>query len=191
MIAKALAESHPRPRPVHFATDRPLNGIPGLGMLGAKVGAIAAHPANLHRLLFDERQIVLAFPEGRAAAGKPLSERYRLRPFTRLGLVEAALRARVPIVPVAVVGAEEALPVFARIDPLRRLTRLPRLPISTGIPLPAKVRIRFLEPVITRDLGDGAWEDGGRLRALADDIRALIGENLLELVSERRSVWLG
>jgi 1-acyl-sn-glycerol-3-phosphate acyltransferase len=191
MIAKAIAAEHPRPRPLHLATDRALGGIPWLGMLAAKIGAVPAHPANLHRLLFDEQQVVLAFPEGRDGAGKPLSERYRLRAFARPELIAAAVRARVPIVPAAVVGAEEATPVFARVDPLRRLTRLPRVPLSTGLPLPAKIRIRFLEPVLTNELGDDVWEDEGRMQALSDDIRALVQENVLEMVSERRSVWLG
>src|SRR5262249_39100743 len=57
MIAKAIAAEHPRPRPLHLATDRALGGIPGLGMLAAKIGAVPAHPANLHRLLFDEQQV--------------------------------------------------------------------------------------------------------------------------------------
>ena len=51
--------------------------------------------------------------------------------------------------PIAVLGAEEATPVFGRVNPLRRLTRLPRLPVVSPVPLPAKFRIRFLEPVTT------------------------------------------
>jgi 1-acyl-sn-glycerol-3-phosphate acyltransferase len=191
MIAKAIAQEHPRPRQLHLATDRVFAGVPGLGMLVTKVGGVARHPANLHRLLFDEQQLVLVFPEGRGGPAKPMSERYRLREFGRAGFVDAALRARAPIVPVAVLGAEEALPVFARLNPLRRLTRLPSMPISTGLPLPAKFRIRFLEPVDTAGLGEAPWDDQRCVRVLSDDIRALLQENLLEMVAQRRSVWLG
>jgi hypothetical protein len=94
-------------------------------------------------------------------------------------------------VPVAVLGAEEALPVFARISLLRRLTRLPRVPVTTGLPLPAKFKIRFLEPIATGGLGEAPWRDQSLVRELGADIRALIQENLLELVADRRSVWLG
>jgi 1-acyl-sn-glycerol-3-phosphate acyltransferase len=191
MIAKAISQEHPRPRPLHLTTERTLSGVPGLGMIVTKLGAVAAHPANVHRLLFDEQQLVLVFPEGRRGPAKPVSERYRLRPFGGGGFVEAALRARSPIVPVALLGAEEAMPTFARINPLRRLTRLPFVPVSTGIPLPAKFRIRFLEPVPTTGLGATPWDDPGRVRTLSHDIRALIQENLLEMVAQRRSVWLG
>lgn len=57
--------------------------------------------------------------------------------------------------------------------------------------LPAKLRIRFLEPVPTDQLDVDAWEDPARRQALASDIRALIQENLLEMVAARGSVWLG
>jgi 1-acyl-sn-glycerol-3-phosphate acyltransferase len=191
MIAKAIKEEHPRSRPVHLATERDYKNLPVLGMLVVKIGGVTAHPANLHRLLFDERQLVLAFPEGTSATRKPLKDRYRLRRFGRSGLVESAMRARVPIVPAAVLGAEEAVPVVARINPLRRLTRLPRLPLTPAIPLPAKFRIRFLEPIDTAELGNAPWNDQGLVQQLGEDIRGLIQENLLELVAGRRSVWLG
>ncbi len=191
MIAKAVREEHPRPRPVQLSTDGSLAEIPGLGMMVTKLGGVADHPANLHRLLFDEGQLVLAFPEGRGAARKPMGDRYRLRDF-QPDLVHVAIRARVPIVPVALLGAEEATPVLARLGrwgPLSALTRLPRLPLAAPLPLPAKFRIRFLEPVEPEpkldDASLGSWPE------LAAEIRALIQENLLEMVGTRRSVWLG
>jgi 1-acyl-sn-glycerol-3-phosphate acyltransferase len=201
MIAKAIREEHRHPRPLHIMVESPLKGLPGLGMLITKAGGVPAHPANVHRLLFDERQLVLAFPEGRPGAQKPLKDRYRLRRFAGGKFVEAAMRARAPIVPLAVLGTEEAQPIFAHVSLLRGLTRLPRFPITPTFPhfgplglvlyLPAKVRIRFLEPVPTDDLGDEAWTDPARMQTLAGDIRALIQENLLEMVADRGSVWLG
>jgi 1-acyl-sn-glycerol-3-phosphate acyltransferase len=187
MIAKAIREEHPRARAVHVLTARRLTGIPGLGMLQTKLGRVAPHPANVHRLLADEGQLVLAFPEGAAATAKPVKERYRLRRFHSGGLIDAALRARVPLLPVAVLGAEEALPVFVRIP---GVARLPRIPLGSPLPLPAKLRIRFLEPVDTAALDGAAWRDLGLVSRLTEDIRALIQENLLELVAERRSPWL-
>jgi 1-acyl-sn-glycerol-3-phosphate acyltransferase len=196
MIAKALREEHPRRRPLHISTEREFAGMPGVGMLVTKLGGVAAHPANLHRLLHDEEQLVLLFPEGHPAAGKALKDRYRLRAFGSEAFVAAAIRAGVPIVPVAVVGAEEALPVLGRLGgrlarPLRRVTRLARLPLATPAPLPAKFRIRFLEPVATDELEPNAAADEHLLQTISRDVRALIQENLFELVAARRSVWLG
>jgi 1-acyl-sn-glycerol-3-phosphate acyltransferase len=191
MVVKAVREEHPRSRSVHLGTDGSMAGIPGLGMLVTKLGAVPDHPANLHRLLYDERALVLTFPEGRHGARKPIRQRYMLRPFQDAGFVQIAMRAGVPIVPVAVLGAEEASPVFARVGPLARLTRLPRLPLGPALPLPAKFRIRFLEPVDTGEQADQPWRDGRLVQSLGADIRALIQENLLEMVGARRSVWLG
>jgi 1-acyl-sn-glycerol-3-phosphate acyltransferase len=187
MIAKAVKEEHPRPRPVHLLTARSLTAVPGIGMLQTKLGRIAPHPANLQRLLFDEAQLVLAFPEGTAGSGKPVKERYRLRRFASRGLIEAALEARAPIVPVAVVGAEEAAPVIGRL----RLPPLPRVPLAVPVPLPAKLRIRFLEPIDTTELASSPVRDPGLATRILEDLRALIQENLLELIGERRSPWLG
>ena len=182
MVAKAIREEHPRPGAVHVLSGRQLSGVPGVGMLQTKLGRVPGHPANIHRLLADERQVVLAFPEGPPATAKPLNERYRLRQFDRGRLVQAALRAQAAIVPVAIIGAEEALPALAR---MRSLS------LMAPLPLPAKFRIRFLEPVPTEDLPARSWEQESIVLSLTEDIRALIQENLLELVAERRSVWLG
>src|SRR5947209_4209426 len=81
MIAKALREEHPRSRPVHISTERHFTHLPGVGMVVTKLGGVLAHPANLQRLLHDEQQLVLLFPEGQPGARKPLKERYRLRSF--------------------------------------------------------------------------------------------------------------
>jgi 1-acyl-sn-glycerol-3-phosphate acyltransferase len=190
MIAKAIREEHPSARVVHVLTARSLASLPLVGMIQSKLGRIQPHPANVHRLLFDEDQLVLAFPEGPSAAAKPVKERYRLRGFESTGLIDAALKARAPVVPVAVLGAEEAVPVLARIPGLRRVMRIPRVPIAVPIPLPAKFRIRFLEPIDTAQVPNTARRDPELVAGLAEDIRALIQENLLELVAERRSAWL-
>jgi 1-acyl-sn-glycerol-3-phosphate acyltransferase len=188
MIAKAVRDEHPGARPVHIATGRTFADFPGLGMAVTKLGAVGAHPANLHRLLFDERALVLVFPEGSRGVHKPLRWRYRLRRFDAIPFVQSALRAGVPIVPVALVGAEEAVPRFGS---LPRVPGMPRLPITSGLPLPAKFRLRFLQPVRTDEMGAAAARDGVLAQEVAEQIRGLVQENLFEMVAQRRSVWLG
>jgi 1-acyl-sn-glycerol-3-phosphate acyltransferase len=200
MIAKAIKEEHPRPRPLSITVEHFFKGYPGFSMLLAKVGAVPAHPANVHRLLFDEGKLVLVFPEGRKGTEKLYRERYRLRRFGRGGFVEAAMRARAPIVPVAVVGAEEAAPIFAHVGALQKLTGLIYFPITPTFPalgplgmlgyLPAKFRIRFLEPVRTDGMGDEPWQDKALVQTVSEDIRATIQEALYDVLGERRSVWL-
>jgi 1-acyl-sn-glycerol-3-phosphate acyltransferase len=200
MIAKAIKTEHPRPRPLHFTVEHFFKGYPGLAMLVNKLGGVPAHPANVHRLLYDEQQLVLVFPEGRKGSEKLYKDRYRLRRFGRGGFVEAAMRARTPIVPVAVLGAEEAMPTFAQIGVLRRLTRLIYFPVTPLFPhfgllgaayLPAKFRIRFLPPIPTDQWGERPYDDKGLVQTVAEDVRARIQEELIDLVAHRRSVWLG
>src|SRR3954449_612080 len=115
MIGKAIRDEHSHPRPLYLTVEHFFKGYPGFSMLLPKIGAVPALPSNVHRLLYDEQQLVLVFPEGRKGTEKLYKDRYKLRRFGRGGFVEAAMRARAPIVPIAVVGAEEAAPVFAQL----------------------------------------------------------------------------
>jgi 1-acyl-sn-glycerol-3-phosphate acyltransferase len=201
MIAKAIKEEHSRPRPLHLTVEHFFKGYPGLAMLVNKLGGVPAHPANVHRLLCDEEQLVLVFPEGRKGTEKLYKDRYRLRRFGRGGFVEAAMRARVPIVPIALIGAEEAMPTFAQVGLLRRLTGLIYFPITPLFPhfgpllgaayLPAKFKIRFLEPIPTDQWGERPWDDKGLVQTVAEDVRARIQDALVDLVAHRRSIWFG
>ena len=191
MIAKAIKEEHPRPRPLHLTMEHFFKGYPGFSMLLPKIGGVPAHPANVQRLLADEQQLVLVFPGGAKGTEKLYKDRYRLRRFGRGGFVKAALKAQVPIVPIAVVGAEEAQPVFAHLGALQRLTGLIYAPVAPLFYLPAKFTIRFLEPVPTHELGERSHEDRGLVQTISQDIRARIQEELFDMVGTRDSVWFG
>src|SRR5918994_1652784 len=199
MIAKAIKTEHSRPRPLHLTVENFFKGYPGLSMLVNKLGGVPAHPANVHRLLADEEQLVLVFPEGRKGTEKLYKDRYRLRRFGRGGFVDAAMRAQAPILPVCVVGAEEAAPIFAQVNVLQRLTGLLYFPITPTFPhfgllgmaghLPAKFKLRFLEPIHFDE--QGMHEDKAMVQTVAHEVRARIQENLWEMVAKRRSVWFG
>ena len=168
-------------------------------MLVPKIGGVPAHPANVHRLLYDEEQLVLVFPEGRKGTEKLFKDRYRLRRFGRGGFVEAAMRAKTPIVPVCVVGAEEAAPVFAQVSLLQKLTGLLYFPITPTFPhlgllgmlgyLPAKFKIRFLEPIHFDE--EDMYRDKSLVQTVAHEVRARIQEGVWDMVGERESVWFG
>ena len=199
MIGKAIREEHSHPRPLNITVEHFFKGYAGFSMLVSKIGCVPAHPANVHRLLFDEEQLVLVFPEGRKGTEKLYKDRYKLRRFGRGGFVEAAMRARAPIVPVCVVGAEEAAPIFAHLNLVKRLTGLLYFPLTPTFPhfgllgmagyLPAKFKIRFLEPIHWD--ADAAPEDKGHVQTVAHEVRARIQENLFEMVRSRKSVWFG
>jgi 1-acyl-sn-glycerol-3-phosphate acyltransferase len=181
MIAKAIQEEHPRPRKLHLTVDTFFKGYPFFSMLVAKIGGVPAHPANVHRLLHDEQQLVLVFPEGAKGTAKLYKDRYKLRRFGRGGFVEAAMRAGVPIVPIAVVGAEEAMPTFAQLGLLKRLTGLIYFPVTRcsrtlgllGVRLPAgEVQDALPDAVRTDEDGRRAVQDKALVQTVADEIRA-------------------
>jgi 1-acyl-sn-glycerol-3-phosphate acyltransferase len=201
VIARAIREEHPDPRPLNITVEHFFKGYPLFSMLIPKIGCVAAHPANVHRLLYDEEQLVLVFPEGRKGTEKPFHQRYRLRRFGRGGFVSAAMRAGAKLVPVCVVGAEEAAPVFAQVGALRKLTGLIYFPITPTFPwlgplgmlgyLPAKFKVRFLEPIDTAELGANAEDDKALVQTISQEVRARIQENVHDMVAARKSVWFG
>jgi 1-acyl-sn-glycerol-3-phosphate acyltransferase len=201
MIMQAIRHEHPRSRPVYMLGEHWFKGYPGVGMLANKIGLVPAHPANAQRLLRDEQRLALVFPEGQKGSRKVYWQRYKLRRFGRGGFVRTAMRAGVPVVPIAVMGAEEAMPIFAHVPLLQRLTGLIYFPINHAFPqfgpaaaamyLPAKFRIRFLEPIDLSRYGPEDADDISLVGTLAEDIRGRIQAELDGMLQSRKSVWFG
>ena len=201
MIMQAIRHEHPEPRPLHMLGEDWFKGYPGAGMLTNKLGLVSAHPANAQRLLHDEGGLVLVFPEGQKGSRKLYWQRYRLRRFGRGGFVRTAMRAGVPIVPVAVLGAEEAMPIFAHVPLLQRLTGLIYFPVNHAFPqfglaaalmyMPAKFKIRFLEPVDLSRYGPDDADDLALVQDIGEGVRTSIQLELDAMRASRRSVWFG
>jgi len=189
-------------RPVYGLADNWFRTVPVVGTIWSRGGGVPAHPDNAHRLLHDEGQLALVFPEGTKGPSKHVSERYRLRRFGRGGFVETAMRAGVPVVPIAVVGAEESMPILRKFNAPARLLGLPYLPLTanhllfgpvlgTVLHLPAKFRFRVLDPV-RFDLPPGLERyPRGRIMDEAESIRQSLQETLYEMLAARRSIWFG
>jgi 1-acyl-sn-glycerol-3-phosphate acyltransferase len=201
MIMQAIRNEHPMPRPLYMLGEHWFKGYPGVGMLSNKIGVVAAHPANAQRLLRDEGRLVIVFPEGMKATRKVFWQRYKLRRFGRGGFVRTALQAGVPIVPVAVVGAEEAMPIFAHVRALERLTGLIYFPVNHAFPhfgalaglmyLPAKFKLHFLEPITLDGYGPDDADDLELVQLLGEQVRERIQREVDAMLVARRSVWFG
>lgn len=188
-------------RPVYGLADHLFRSIPVVGTLWSRMGGVVAHPDNAYRLLHDKQALVLVFPEGTKGTGKHVSERYRLRRFGRGGFVESAMRAGVPIIPLAVVGSEEAMPIVANLTPVAKALGLPYAPITPQMlalgplglvaPLPAKFRLRVLDPIHFDVPPNQERYSRSKVMEAADDIRQRIQDELFEMIRARRSVWKG
>ncbi len=199
MIAEALRTHHPgggrhaRPLVEDFVYRTPF-----LGPLLARAGIVRASAQNARRLLRRE-QAVIAFPEGAKGLGKYYRDRYRLQRFGRGGFVSLALQTGAPLVPVAVVGAEEIHPVLARLDWVARGLDLPYFPITPTfpwlgalglVPLPTKWRIVFGAPIdLAGQYGSDAHRDELLVNRLKEEIRERIQRMLVATLAERASVF--
>jgi 1-acyl-sn-glycerol-3-phosphate acyltransferase len=188
-------------RPVYAMADYFFRATPWLGTMWARVGGLPAHPDNALRLLRDQGQLALVFPEGTKGPSKTYADRYRLRRFGRGGFVEIAMRAGVPVIPIAVIGAEESMPIVFRLPSVARALGVPYVPVTANMlafgPLgllmyfPAKFRLRVLDPV-TFDVPPGQERySKSRVMDEAEQIRTHIQDTLYEMLRERRSVWFG
>ena len=161
---------------------------------------MVAQSDNAYRLLREQQQLALVFPEGTKGTGKTYNERYRLRRFGRGGFVEIAMRAGVPIIPLAVVGSEESMPILFKVPAVAKALGLPYFPVTanmafgpigTFVPFPAKLKLRVLEPVTFDVEPDQARYSRSRIMDESEAIRQQIQEALFDMLRQRRSVWRG
>jgi 1-acyl-sn-glycerol-3-phosphate acyltransferase len=190
-------------RPVYGLADYLFRTLPYVGVGWSRFGGVPAHPDNAHRILREHRQLALVFPEGSKGPGKLFRDRYQLRRFGRGGYVETAMRAGVPVVPIAVVGSEEAMPTLARAPAgIAKRLGLPYLPLTANMlvlgPLglvghfPAKFRLRVLDPVSFDDVEpDQPRYSRHRIMDESERIRDAIQEALYEMLRHRSSIWFG
>jgi 1-acyl-sn-glycerol-3-phosphate acyltransferase len=196
MIAQAVEREGPtRDRPRFTVADW-LATLPFSQPVLARLGGVRACPENVQGLL-DRGHGVVVFPEGQKGALKLFKDRYRLQRFGRGGFVSLALRQQVAIVPVAVVGAEEAHPVLLRPALLQRLIGVP-LPVTPTfpllgplglLPLPTQWRIRFGEPVRFSDVSTDQADDPLYVNRTREQIRSSIQDLLEQELRRRSSLW--
>jgi 1-acyl-sn-glycerol-3-phosphate acyltransferase len=197
MTQVALHDEHPAHRHLRMLGANLVFQTPFMGDVARKMGhTLACHP-DAERLL-SQGEVVGVWPEGFKGIGKPFSQRYKLQRFGRGGFVAAALRTRSPIVPTAIVGAEEIYPMVANAGILARIFGLPYFPITPTfpwlgplgmVPLPSKWLIHFGEPIPTDHFPDGAADDPMIVFNLTDQVREQIQQSLYRLLVKRPSAF--
>lgn len=162
--------------------------MPWIGTLFSRVGVVSGSRANFRHLL-ENGELVLVFPEGAAGIGKGFARRYQLESW-RVGHAELALRHRVPVIPIAVVGAEEAWPQLTRIDRFHAFGA-PFLPIPlTPVPLPGRLHVRYGEPLELCRMFDPERADDPRVASQAAEcVRAAVADLLRRGLEERRGMF--
>lgn len=199
VVRTAMRLAHPQERDLRWLAEDFIYHLPFLGAFMNRIGAVRACQENAERLLKQER-CILVFPEGIKGIGKLFSQRYQLQRFGRGGFVKLAIRTRAPLVPVSIIGAEEASPMLYRIEYLTQLLGLPFVPVTPTFPLlgplglvpaPTKWKITFGKPIHLDEHGSESAEDALLVGRLADRVRSEIQASLAKGISARKSVWFG
>jgi 1-acyl-sn-glycerol-3-phosphate acyltransferase len=193
MLQAGLHDEHPAHRNLRLLGADLVYEVPLLGELARRGGHIRACPANAH-VLFRSGELVGVFPEGFKGIGKPFADRYQLQRFGRGGFAVSAIRAHVPIIPCAVVGAEEIYPLVGNAKPIAQLLGLPYFPITPlfpwlgplgAVPLPSRWIIEFCPPVPTDGYQAGSENDPAVIADLSGRVRGTIQRKLDDLLTER------
>jgi 1-acyl-sn-glycerol-3-phosphate acyltransferase len=183
IVTVCLLDADP-PRLVHGMADHGLMKLPVLGHVARQIGAVDGTRASC-RALLRAGGVVLTFPEGMRALGKRFRDRYRLESFGS-GFALVALETGVPIVPVAVIGAEEESPIIANLGWIARRLGIAVAPLSPTLvfPMPVKYRIHFGAPMHL--LGAATVENAARE---AVRVRGVLQDLLVRGVAARRHLF--
>lgn len=193
-IGAALLLERDPPRMPRSMVEKFATAMPWLGQLFSRCGQITGLPDNCRRLL-DADECVMVFPEGARGIAKPFRDRYRMTPFGQ-GFMRLALETGSPIVPVAVVGAEEQTIKVFNVEALAKLFNSPSFPFTPLMPLigplamlpsPVKYRIWFGEPLYFE--GDPN-DDDAVIAAKVAVVKAAIQRMLDHGLKERKGIFI-
>ena len=195
MTQLAIFDHHPLHRHLHMLAADLVFELPLVSDLARASGATNANRSEALRLL-EAGKLVGVWPEGFAGVGKTWSRRYQLQQFGKGGFIATAKMAGVPLIPVAIVGAEEAYPMIADLEPLARLLKLPYFPVTPSwpllgplglVPLPSKWIIEFGTPLDPTYLP--AANDANGIVEAAHSFRLTVQSMVDRLVAERGSAF--
>ncbi len=186
------------PRPLRAIVDNFAGFLPFINVFFYRVGQVIGHRRNFRDLL-ETGELVGVWPEGTRGLGKPYSQRYNLMKFG-MGFIELSLTHRAPIIPVAVVGAEEQMPMAVDLKPLARAFGFPYFPVPAllpvlgpfaFLPLPVKYHIYYGEPIhYFEEYGPETVDNPETIRMLADKTKLVI-QDLVDQGLEKRSSVFG
>jgi 1-acyl-sn-glycerol-3-phosphate acyltransferase len=184
-------------------------GLPGLGPMMARAGAVEAGPVEAEAILRGGG-ILIDYPGGDYEVFRPWWERNRIEFGDRTGVVRLALGTRVPVVPAVSIGAHETVIVLARGERLAkrlgldRMFRIKVMPLVLGPPfgvvpggiptwpLPAKITVELCEPIDwSSRYGPEAAEDEVVVRDCYKELTNTMQAALDRLAAERRFPILG
>jgi 1-acyl-sn-glycerol-3-phosphate acyltransferase len=189
IIGSAMFLDANPPRMIRAMVEKWAVTLPFVAPFFTRVGQVVGVPENARRLL-EMDEMLLVFPEGVKGISKPFSRRYQLEEFG-LGFLRLAIETGAPIVPVAVIGAEEQYINLGNMRWAARAFGMPVFPLipqllAGGVPLPAKYRLYFGEPMHFSGDPD---EDDAIIEEKVWVVRQTIQSMLNRALKRRKSVF--
>jgi 1-acyl-sn-glycerol-3-phosphate acyltransferase len=179
------------PRLIRSMVEKWTQTLPFVGTAFSRVGQVVGVPENARRLL-ELGEAITVFPEGARGISKPFRERYKLTDFG-LGFMRLALETDTPIVPIAVIGAEEQYVSFGNSDLVARALGWPSFPLIPQVlfpggqlPLPTKYRIQFGEPMAFEGDPD---DDDAVIEEKVARVKGTIQSMLNRGLKERKAIF--
>ncbi len=194
MLLYGLYRNHPRHRRVRPLIANFAFRAGWMASVVSRIGGVRASTETALPLL-AAGELVAVFPEGLKGVGKMFRERYRLARFGRGGFVRLARQAAVPLLPVAIVGAEEIHPVIGKITRFAEPLGIPYIPITPTfpwlgplglLPVPTKWTIQIGAPI-----APPAPDDEEGTARVAESVRTAIDGMIADLLAQRRSILFG
>src|SRR3954453_5364760 len=193
-----------------FGTDRVLHGTahdalmaaPVIGDYFRRMGVLPAAPDSISSALAAGHDVAL-WPGGEIDSLRSWGRRDEAVLAGRKGFVRMAIKAGVPIVPIATVGGPDSMPVLftgrrlARLLQLDKLARLKMFPFAIqapwGIapamlpefPLPTKIRTALQDPIELDDDPERAKDDA-YVDEKYDEVQAALQHGMDALARRRR-----
>ncbi|HBF12933.1 MAG TPA: glycerol acyltransferase [Deltaproteobacteria bacterium] len=199
MLKVAIMNDHPVREDARFLVEDFAYHMPFLGTAMHRLGGVRACPENAE-LLLKAGHAVIVFPEGVKGIGKSFKNRYKLQRFGRGGFIKLAMKTKSPIVPTAVIGAEEIHPVIFKSNSLAKAIGVPFIPFTPTfpwlglfglIPLPAKWDIQYAPAISYEKYGEQGLNDDLLINRLSEEVRQTIQSMINKRLKKRESIWLG
>jgi 1-acyl-sn-glycerol-3-phosphate acyltransferase len=191
LIAASMFLDAEPPRILRSMVEKWTQTLPFVGTVFSRVGQVVGVPENARRLL-ELGEAITVFPEGARGISKPFSQRYKLTDFG-LGFMRLALETETPVVPVAVIGAEEQYISFGNLEGVAKAFGMPSFPIipqwlvpGGQMPLPTKYRIYFGEPMFFEGDPD---DDDAVIEEKVGRVKGTIQSMLNRGLKERKSIF--
>ncbi len=197
MLAVDLTKNMETPRVMRAVVDNFAGFLPFVNTLFYRWGQIIGARRNFEELL-RQGELVTVFPEGHKGTGKPYKERYKLTRFN-VGFMELSLLNKTPIVPTAVIGAEEQYPYMIDLKPLAKLLNFPYMPVTPLmlflgplglVPLPTKYIIYYGKPLhFYRDYPPETVKDPETIYGLVDTVKTRVQDLIDQGLRDRKGVF--